>query len=207
MFTPDKDIYNLAPEVIEKTPGGMISISVYTRLLKDRIIWVGTAINNTVANAVMAQLLYLDNEDPDEDIYLYLNSPGGSVDDGLAIYDTMQFVNPDVVTICAGGCYSMATVLLCAGAKGKRFALPNAIIHQHPALNYGIGGSNPDVQIHAKHLLELDNRLKNIIAYHTGQSYERIARDFDRDHYMTPQEAVDYGIIDQIITKKPNPMG
>lgn len=199
-----EEIYNEMPKVIERTPQGDIAMDVFTRLLKDRIIWLGSSIDPYIANIVMAQLLYLDHEDPDEDIYLYINSPGGSVKDGLGIYDTMQFVSPDIVTICAGGSYSMATVLLCAGARGKRFALPNAIIHQHPALNYGIGGSNPDVQIHAKHLLDLDNRLKNIIAYHTNQPLERVSRDFERDHYMNPAEAIEFGIIDQIITKMPN---
>jgi ATP-dependent Clp protease, protease subunit len=199
-----EEFYNERPKVIERTPQGDMEMDVFTRLLKDRIVWLGSPIDSYVSNIIMAQLLYLDHEDPDEDIYLYINSPGGSVTDGLGIYDTMQFVNPDVVTICAGGSYSMATVLLCAGAKGKRFALPNAIIHQHPVLNYGIGGSNPDVQIHAKHLLDLDTRLKNIIAHHTKQPLERVTRDFERDHYMNPEEAIEFGIIDQIITKMPN---
>ncbi len=203
MFLPRNETYAL-PSVIERTPRGDITLDIYTRLLKDRIIWIGTEINPQVANAVMAQLMYLDHDDAKEDIYMYLNSPGGSVKDGLGIYDAMQFVQPDVVTICAGGCYSMATILLSAGAKGKRFALPNSTIHQHPTSNQGIGGTNPDVQIHAKHLLDMDNKLKKIMALHTGQPMERIGADFDRDRYFTPEEAIEYGLIDQIITKSPD---
>ncbi len=203
MSLSKNEIYNVVPKVIERTPRGEISVDVYTRLLKDRIIWLGTRIDEDVANVIMAQLLYLDHDDPEEDIFLYINSPGGSVKDGLGIYDTMQFINPEVVTVCAGGSYSMATVLLCAGAKGKRFALPNAVIHQHPVLNYGVGGANPDVQIQAKHLLDLDNRLKHIIAHHTGQPLERIEADFQRDRYFNTTEAIEYGIIDQTITKNP----
>lgn len=193
------------PQVIEKTPRGEMSMDVYTRLLKDRIIWLGTAIDAEVANDIMAQLLFLEHDDSTEDIYMYINSPGGSVADGMGIYDTMQFIQPDVVTICAGGAYSMATVLLCAGTKGKRYALPNAIIHQHPALWRGLSGSQsaPDVQIHAKHLFDIENRIKRIMALHTGQPYEKIAADLERDRYFTAEEAVEYGLIDEILTKNP----
>lgn len=198
-----KDIFNIAPNVIEKTPRGEISINVYTRLLKDRIIWLGTEIDAEVANAVMAQLLYLDHEDEEEDIYLYINSPGGVVEHGLAIYDTMQFVNPDIVTICAGGSHSMATVLLAAGAKGKRYSLPNATIHEHPVWRQNLGGATPDVQIQARQMLNTENKVKRILAEHTGQAFEKVAHDFERDYFMTPQEAIEYGIIDKIITKMP----
>lgn len=193
------------PQVIEKTPRGEMAMDVYTRLLKDRIIWLGTAIDAEVANDIMAQLLFLEHDDSQEDIYMYINSPGGSVADGMGIYDTMQFIQPDVVTICAGGAYSMATVLLCAGAKGKRYALPNAIIHQHPALWRGFSNaqSAPDVQIHAKHLNDIENRIKRIMATHTGQPYEKIAADLERDRYFTAEEAVEYGLIDEILTKNP----
>jgi ATP-dependent Clp protease, protease subunit len=193
------------PQVIEKTPRGEMAMDVYTRLLKDRIIWLGTPIDAEVANAVMAQLLFLEHDDSEEDIYMYINSPGGSVADGMGIYDTMQFIQPDVVTICAGGAYSMATVLLCAGAKGKRYALPNAIIHQHSALWQGIGTgtSSPDVQIQAKHLLDIENKIKRIMAFHTGQPFEKIATDLERDRYFTSEEAVEYGLIDEILKKNP----
>jgi ATP-dependent Clp protease protease subunit len=193
------------PQVIEKTPRGEMAMDVYTRLLKDRIIWLGTAIDAEVANDIMAQLLFLEHDDAEEDIFMYINSPGGSVADGMGIYDTMQFIQPDVVTICAGGAYSMATVLLCAGAKGKRYALPNAIIHQHPALWQGLGGaqSSPDVQIQARHLFDIENRIKKIMAFHTGQPLDKIAADLERDRYFTAEEAVQYGLIDEIITKNP----
>ena len=190
------------PSVVERTPHGEVAMDVYTRLLKDRIIWLGTGINAAVANAVMAQLLYLEHDDPTEDIYMYINSPGGSTDDGMGIYDIMQFVQPDIVTICAGSSYSMATILLCAGARGKRYAMPNAVIHQHPSRS-GFSGNAPDVEIQARQLLDKEKRLNEIMAFHTGQPYERIDADFSRDRFFTPQEAVEYGLIDQIISRSP----
>jgi ATP-dependent Clp protease, protease subunit len=204
MFLSKSEAQMVMPQVIERTPRGEVAMDVYTRLLKDRIIWLGAPIDAAVANTIMAQLLYLEHDDADEDIYMYINSPGGSVDAGLGIYDTMQFVQPDIVTICAGSSYSMATVLLCAGAKGKRFALPNAIIHQHPARIDNISGYTPDVQIHAKQMLNIENRLKSIIAQHTGQPLEKIETDFQRDRFFTSEEAVKYGLIDEIITRNPN---
>lgn len=191
------------PQVVEKTPRGEVPVNVYTRLLKERIIWIGTPIDANVANGVMAQLLFLEHEDPQEDIYLYINSPGGAVDDGLAIYDTMQFVQPDIVTLCAGSSYSMATFLLCAGAKGKRYALPNAIIHHHASRIDKLSGYSQDVQIHAKQMLAIESRLNSIMAHHTGQSLEKIETDFQRDRFFTAEEALEYGLIDQIITKSP----
>lgn len=190
----------LIPMVIESTNRGERAFDIYSRLLKERIIFIGTPIDDQIANLVIAQLLFLEHEDPEKDIYLYLNSPGGSVTAGLAIYDTMQFVRPDVVTICMGMAASMATILLCAGTKGKRFALPNSTIHMHPA-GGGMQGYAPDIEIHAKHLLKMQTRIRTIMAEHTGQTLERISKDFDRDFFMEAQEAVDYGIIDEVMTK------
>ncbi|MEI6045375.1 MAG: ATP-dependent Clp protease proteolytic subunit [Chloroflexota bacterium] len=202
MFVSPKGIYGIAPTVIEKTPKGENAVNVYTRLLKERIIWLGSEINAEVANIVMAQLLFLEHEDENEEIYMYINSPGGSVDAGMGIYDTMQFVQPDIVTLCAGGSYSMATVLLAAGAKGKRYALPNAVIHMHP-LGQDISGYGPDVQIKAQHLKNVETRIYQILASHTGQPAPKIESDFQRDRYFTSQEALNYGFIDEIITRSP----
>jgi ATP-dependent Clp protease protease subunit len=193
---------SIVPYVIENTNRGERTYDVYSRLLRERIIFLGTPIDDQIANVIIAQMLFLDYEDPEREISLYINSPGGSVTAGLAIYDTMQFVRPDVVTICMGLAASMATVLLCAGAKGKRFALPNSTIHQHPA-GGGMQGYAPDVEIQARFLLDLQRRVREIMAKHTGQPYERISRDFDRDYYMTPSEAKEYGIIDEIMDKTP----
>jgi len=193
---------SIVPYVIENTNRGERTYDVYSRLLRERIIFLGTPIDDQIANVIIAQLLFLDYEDPEREIYLYINSPGGSVTAGLAIYDTMQFVRPDVVTMCMGLAASMATVLLCAGAKGKRYALPNSTIHQHPA-GGGMQGYAPDVEIQARFLLDLQRRVRQIMADHTGQPYERISRDFDRDYYMTPSEAKEYGIIDAIMEQNP----
>ena len=186
------------PYVIENTNRGERTYDVYSRLLRERIIFLGTGIDDQIANVVIAQLLFLDYEDPERDISIYINSPGGSVTAGMAIYDAMQFVRPDVVTMCMGLAASMGTVLLCSGAAGKRFALPNSTIHQHPA-GGGMQGYAPDVEIQARYLLDMQRKTREIMAKHTGQSYERISRDFDRDHYMTPEEAKEYGIIDDIL--------
>src|SRR5690349_14093717 len=171
----------MIPEIFEKTPRGERSYDVFSRLLKERIIFLGTGINDMVSNVVIAQLLFLEHEDPERDIWLYINSPGGSVMAGLAIYDTMQFIQAPVATMCMGMAASMATVLLCAGEKGKRFALPNSTIHQHPALTTGMEGYAPDIEIQARFLISNNQRLRNIMAKHTGQPIEQIAKDFDRD--------------------------
>lgn len=186
------------PYVIENTNRGERQYDVYSRLLRERIIFLGTGIDDQIANVVIAQLLFLAYEDPERDISIYINSPGGSITAGLAIYDAMQFVEPDVVTMCMGLAASMATVLLCAGNPGKRFALPNATIHQHPA-GGGMQGYAPDVEIQARYLLDMQRKVRELMAKHTGQPYERISRDFDRDHYFTPEEAREYGIIDEIL--------
>lgn len=190
----------IVPYVIENTNRGERQYDVFSRLLRERIIFLGTGIDDQIANVVIAQLLFLAYEDPEKDIYMYINSPGGEVNAGLAIYDTMQFIQPDVATICMGMAASMATILLCAGTKGKRYSLPNATIHQHPALG-GAQGSAPDVEITIRYMLELNRRMRDIMATHTGQSYERIEKDFERDRYMTPQEAKEYGFIDEIMEK------
>ncbi len=189
----------IIPYVIENTNRGERQYDVYSRLLRERIVFLGTGIDDQVANAVIAQLLFLDYEDPERDISIYINSPGGSVTAGLAIYDAMQFVRPEVVTMCMGLAASMGTVLLCSGSKGKRYALPNSTIHQHPA-GGGMQGYAPDVEIQARYLLDMQRKTREIMAKHTGQSYERISQDFDRDRYMTAEEAKEYGIIDNILT-------
>lgn len=191
----------LIPTVIEKTNYGERAFDIYSRLLKERIIFVGDAIDDHVANLIIAQLLFLDSEDKQKDIKLYINSPGGSVSAGLAIYDTMQFVKPDVSTICVGMAASMGAFLLAAGAKGKRLALPNAEIMIHQVMG-GAEGQASDVKIRAEHILKIRDRLNTLLAKHTGQPIKTIERDTDRDNFMTPEEAKKYGLIDQIITKK-----
>jgi len=188
------------PYVVESTNRGERVYDIYSRLLRDRIVFIGTPIDDQVGNAVVAQLIFLEHEDPERDILLYVHSPGGSITAGLAIYDTMQYIRPDVSTICVGMTGSMATILLCAGAHGKRYALPNSTIHMHPAGIGQIGGYAPDVEIQARELLRQQTRIREIMAKHTGQTYERIARDFDRDLFMDAEQARDYGIIDDIIT-------
>ena len=185
------------PFVVEQTHRGERSYDIYSRLLKDRIVFLGTPIDDDVANVVIAQLLYLESEDPDKDINLYINSPGGSVTAGLAIYDTMQYVKPQVVTICMGQASSMGALLLAAGTPGKRFALPNARIMIHQPLG-GFQGQAADIEIHAKEILRLKQKLNEILVHHTGQPLERIERDTDRDYFMGPAEAKEYGIIDEI---------
>jgi ATP-dependent Clp protease protease subunit len=190
----------IVPYVIENTGRGERSYDVYSRLLKERIIFLGTGIDDQISNVVIAQLLFLDFEDPERDVYMYINSPGGSITAGLAIYDAMQFIRPDVATVCMGLAASMGTVLLCAGSGGKRYALPNSTIHQHPA-GGGMQGYAPDVEIQARYLLSMQKRVREIMALHTKQPLEKIERDFDRDKYMTPEEARDYGIIDEIMER------
>jgi ATP-dependent Clp protease, protease subunit len=187
----------LVPHVIEQTNQGERAYDIYSRLLKDRIIFIGSEITDQLANAVIAQLLFLQYEDAQSDIQLYINSPGGSVTAGLAIYDTMQFVTPQVATICIGMAASMSTVLLCAGASGKRIAMPHSIIHQHPTA-MGMEGYAPDVQIKARWLLDMHHRVHRIMAQHTGQPLEHLIHTFERDRYLSPQEALEYGLIDHI---------
>ncbi|PJE58710.1 MAG: ATP-dependent Clp endopeptidase, proteolytic subunit ClpP [Candidatus Portnoybacteria bacterium CG10_big_fil_rev_8_21_14_0_10_40_22] len=192
---------NLIPTVIEKSQEGERAYDIYSRLLKERIIFLGSPITDPVANTVVAQLLFLQSQDPKKDIQLYLNSPGGSVSAGLAIYDTMQYIKPDVSTICIGLAASMGAVLLTAGAKGKRFVLPNAEILLHQVMG-GARGQAIEVEISAKHIVKVKERLNHILAKHTGQPFEQIEKDTDRDFYMTGQEAKVYGLIDQIIKTK-----
>lgn len=187
------------PYVVESNNRGERVYDIYSRLLRDRIIFLGTPIDDQVANAIVAQLLFLQHEDPERDIQMYIHCPGGSVTAGLAIYDTMQFVTNDVVTICVGLAASMGTILLCAGAKGKRYSLPNSTIHMHPALGGTGYASAPDVEIAVKELLRQQSKVRTIMANHTEQTPEKIARDFDRDFYMDAYQAQEYGIIDEVI--------
>jgi ATP-dependent Clp protease protease subunit len=189
------------PFVIEQTGRGERSYDIYSRLLKDRIIFLGDEINDDVANAVVAQLLFLESESPDRDISVYINSPGGSVTAGLAIYDTMQFVKCDISTIVVGMAASMAAVLLAAGTKGKRIALPNSRIMIHQPLG-GAQGQASDIEIQAREIVKTKEILNNILVKHTGQTMKKIKSDTDRDHYMTAQEALEYGIVDRVIDKR-----
>lgn len=192
---------NLIPMVIEKTQYGERAYDIYSRLLRDRIIFLSGVITDPVANAVIAQMLFLDHEDPKKDIKLYINSPGGSVTAGLAIYDTMHQVKADVSTICVGMAASMGAVLLAAGRKNKRFALPNSEILLHQVMGEA-GGQAVEIAIHAKHIVKVKDKLNRILARHSGQSLDRIEKDTDRDFFMSAQEAEDYGIIDEIIEGK-----
>ena len=191
---------NIIPGVVETGPRGERFWDIYSLLLKERIIMLFTPINDQVANTIIAQLLYLEREDPDKDISMYIQSPGGQISSGLAIYDTMQFIRPDVSTICVGMAASMATVLLCAGAKGKRSPLPNSTIHMHQALG-GAQGQASDIAIAAREIARQQDIIKSIIVQHTGQSMDKVTHDTDRDFYLNPQQAVEYGIIDEILTK------
>ncbi len=192
----------LIPIVVEQTNRGERSYDIYSRLLKDRIVMMGTPINDDVANTIIAQLLFLESEDPDKDINLYVNSPGGVVTSGLAIYDTIQFMKAPVSTICVGQAASMGAVLLAAGAKGKRFALPNARIMIHQPSG-GAQGQATDIEIQAKEILKIRERLNAILAHHTGQTVAKIADDVERDYFMSAEEALKYGLIDEILTKRP----
>ncbi|MBQ7220942.1 MAG: ATP-dependent Clp endopeptidase proteolytic subunit ClpP [Synergistaceae bacterium] len=194
------------PYVIEQTGRGERSYDIYSRLLKDRIIFLGSEIVDDVANSVVAQLLFLESEDPDKDINLYINSPGGSVTAGLAIYDTMQYIKPKVSTICVGLAASMGAILLAGGAKGKRLALPNAEVMIHQPLG-GARGQASDIEIQAKNIIKTKERMNRILASHTGQDYETVARDTDRDNYMTAEEALKYGLIDKIIEARQTDAG
>lgn len=191
----------LIPMVVESTSRGERAFDIYSRLLKERIIILGTPIEDQIANLIVAQLLFLESEDPDRDIWLYINSPGGSVTAGLAIYDTMCHIRPDIATICVGMAGSMATPILAGGTKGKRYSLPHSTIHMHPA-GGGARGYAPDVEIMAKELLRMQQVVRELLSKDTGQSVERIARDFDRDLFMTPEQAKEYGIIDEILNRE-----
>jgi ATP-dependent Clp protease protease subunit len=190
---------HLVPMVIEQTPRGERAFDIYSRLLKDNIIFIGTPIDDVVANLVVAQMLFLESEDPDREISLYINSPGGSVTAGMAIYDTMQFVRCPVTTFCIGQCASMAAVLLTAGTKGRRFALPNSRILIHQPHAGGISGQASDIKIAAEEILRLRERINEILAYHTGRSVEQIEKDVDRDRIMSAMQSKEYGLIDQVI--------
>ena len=191
----------LIPMVIEQTGRGERAYDIYSRLLKDRIIFVGSIIDDGVANTVIAQLLHLESENPKSDIFMYINSPGGIVSSGLAIYDTMEYIKPEICTICIGQAASMGALLLAAGTKGKRSALPNSriMIHQPGG---GIQGQTVDIEIHAREMVKIKDRINNILHIHTGQPIEKVERDSDRNFFMTSEEAKEYGIIDEVITKR-----
>ena len=190
------------PIVVEQSERGERSYDIYSRLLKDRIIFLGGPIDDNVANAVIAQMLFLEAEDPDKDIHLYINSPGGVVTAGMAIYDTMQYIKPDVSTICVGSAASMGAVLLTAGANGKRYALPHARVMIHQPLG-GVQGQASEIEIHAREILRMREELNGILASRSGQDIEVVARDTDRDNFMSAQDAVEYGLIDEVLTREP----
>ncbi|MBX5475658.1 MAG: ATP-dependent Clp endopeptidase proteolytic subunit ClpP [Clostridia bacterium] len=196
---------HLVPIVVEQTSRGERAYDIYSRLLKDRIVFIGTPIDDTVANIVVAQLLFLETEDPERDVSVYINSPGGAIDAGLAIYDTMQYIKPDVSTICVGMAASMAAVLLAGGTKGKRYALPNSRIMIHQPWG-GFQGQATDIKIAAEEILKLRERLNRILSQHTGQPLERVEKDTDRDFWMSAEQAKEYGIIDDV-TKPRKPAG
>ncbi len=191
---------NVMPYVVESGPRGERVSDIYSMLLKERIIMLFTDIDDRIANVLIAQLLYLEREDPERDINMYIQSPGGGIHAGLAIYDTMQLIRPQVSTICVGMAASMATVLLCAGAKGKRFALPHATIHMHQAMG-GVQGQATDMAIAAKEIMRLQDTLKELLVKHTGQSMEKITHDTDRDFFLNAEQAVEYGLVDEVLNK------
>ncbi len=191
----------LIPIVVEQSSRGERAYDIYSRLLKDRIIFLGDMVHDNMANTIIAQMLFLESEDPDKEVNLYINSPGGSVTAGLAIYDTMQYIKPDVTTICMGQCTSMAALLLAAGAKGKRYALPHARIMIHQPLG-GVQGQATDIDIQAREIIKIKETIHNILAKHTGQSVEKIRQDTERDFFMSGEEARQYGIVDKIIEKR-----
>ncbi|HDS16382.1 MAG TPA: ATP-dependent Clp endopeptidase proteolytic subunit ClpP [Proteobacteria bacterium] len=192
---------SFVPMVVEQSPAGERAYDIYSRLLRDRIVFLGTAIDDNVANAVIAQLLFLEADDPDKDINIYVNSPGGSVTAGLAIYDTMQFVKPDITAICVGQAASMGALLLASGTAGKRYALPHARIMLHQPMG-GFSGQASDIDIHAREILRLKEDLNEILRRHTGQALERLQNDTDRDFFMSSEQAVAYGVIDQVIKNR-----
>jgi len=195
-----KNVLIEIPMVIESGTRGERAFDIYSLLLRERIVMLGMPINDQVANVIIAQLLYLEREDPDKDISLYIHCPGGIISSGLAIYDTMQLIKPDVSTICVGLAASMGTLLLCAGAKGKRYALPNSTIHMHQAVG-GAQGQAADVEIAAREIMRMQELIRGIIVKHTGQKLEKVIHDTDRDFYLNPEQAVEYGLVDEILTK------
>ena len=192
----------LIPMVVEQTNRGERAYDIYSRLLKDSIIFIGTPIEDAIANVVIAQMLFLEAEEPDRDIVLYINSPGGSISAGLAIYDTIQFIKPDIQTVCIGQAASMAAMLLAAGTHGKRFSLPNSRIVIHQPLMSGLGGQATDIDIHAREIIRMRSRLNEILVEHTGQELKRIEGDTERDYIMTAEQSREYGIIDEVIRKR-----
>ena len=197
LFAPQ----NIIPMVIETSPRGERAFDIYSLLLKERIVFLGTPINDQIANTIIAQLLYLEREDPEKGINLYINSPGGVISSGLAIYDTMNLINPEVSTICLGMTASMATILLSGGAKGKRYALPNSTIHMHQPLG-GAQGQASDIEIAAREIIRLQDKIRTMLSHNTGKSYDEIARDTDRDFYLSAEQAVEYSLIDEILGAK-----
>jgi ATP-dependent Clp protease protease subunit len=195
---------NLVPMVVEQSPRGERAYDIYSRLLKERIIFLGSGVNDDVSNVVIAQLLFLEAEDPDKDITFYINSPGGSVTAGMAIYDTMQYVKSDIATLCMGQAASMGALLLAAGSKGKRYALPNSRIMIHQPMG-GFQGQATDIDIHAREILRIRKDLNKILAHHTGHSLKKIAADTERDNFMSAEESKKYGIIDKVLTKRSEP--
>ena len=199
---PPYELYNqLVPIVVEQTGRGERAYDIFSRLLKERIVFIGTPIDDTIASLVIAQLLFLESEDPDKDINVYINSPGGSVTSGLAIYDTMQYIRPDVSTICIGMAASMAAVLLAGGGKGKRTALPNSRIMIHQPWG-GVQGTASDISIQAEEILKTKKRINEILAFHTGRTYDQLMKDTDRDYYLAAEEAKQYGLIDTVLVKR-----
>lgn len=195
LFSPQ----NIVPMVIETSPRGERAFDIYSLLLKERIVFLGSPISDPISNVIIAQLLYLEREDPDKGISLYINSPGGVISSGLAIYDTMQLINCEISTICLGMAASMATILLCGGTKGKRYCLPNSTVHMHQALG-GAQGQATDIEIAAREILRLQDKIRTLLAKHTGQDYDKIARDTDRDYYLNAEQSVEYGLVDEILT-------
>ena len=196
--SPLPNIQNIIPMVIETSPRGERAFDIYSLLLRERIVFLGTPISDHVANVIVAQLLYLEREDPEREISLYINSPGGVISSGLAIYDTMQLIRPSVSTICVGMAASMATVLLTGGEKGKRYALPNSTIHMHQPMG-GAQGQASDIEIAAREILRMQDKIRQILSERTGQDYDKIARDTDRDYYLPASHALEYGIIDEVL--------
>lgn len=191
----------LVPMVVEQTSKGERSYDIYSRLLKERVIFLTGQVEDNMANLIVAQLLFLESESPDKDIFLYINSPGGVITAGMAIYDTMQFIKPDVSTVCMGMAASMGSFLLAGGAKGKRYCLPNSKVMIHQPLG-GFQGQASDIEIHANEIIKTKQRMNELLAYHTGQSYEQIAKDTDRDNYMSAEESKEYGLVDDILTNR-----
>ena len=192
----------LIPMVVEQTSRGERAYDIYSRLLKDNVIFLGSPIDDNVSNLIIAQLLFLEAENPEKDISIYINSPGGSITAGMAIYDTMQYVKPDIATICIGQAASMAAVLLAAGAKGKRYCLPNSRVLIHQPLMHGLGGQASEIDIHARDIMQMKARLNSILANHTGQPIEKIDKDTDRDYILQAEQAQEYGLVDQVISKR-----